>query len=273
MLSQSSRSSLRLSTWARPRLAGLPAAGVPTSPDALLRRFERALDGQRNALAAGSSAALGQVPGDRALDFSGRQQRLADAVLVLWRAESGLLRNEPLDLAAVAHTVVSERPAEAQGSGAYVSVSLQPAPVIGDARLTACLASSLLDNGLRHNLPGSPGAPGGSSGGHGGSYGSYGWVHVFTGTRRGCAILSVVNSGPLIRPADIGWLLEPFHRRTREPAAGLGGLGLGLTLVKSIAQAHGARLCVRALPAGGLDVEVRFPRPPAGWRGQFQGGR
>ena len=53
-------------------------------------------------------------------------------------------------------------------------------------------------------------------------------------------------------------LLEPFERGGR--AYDGRGAGLGLSIVKAIAEAHGGRVALMARPGGGLDVEIALPR-------------
>ncbi len=71
-------------------------------------------------------------------------------------------------------------------------------------------------------------------------------------------MLSVVNSGPVIAPAEVERLLQPFQRLSPDRTSRGDGLGLGLSIVKALAEAHGATLNVRTRPEGGLDVEVSF---------------
>ena len=85
-----------------------------------------------------------------------------------------------------------------------------------------------------------------------------------TGSQGGCALLAVANTGPGIAPAEVGRLFEPFQRLGAE-RTGRDGLGLGLSIVRAIADAHQARLRARAAAAGGLDIQVRFPLCPSGW--------
>jgi signal transduction histidine kinase len=66
----------------------------------------------------------------------------------------------------------------------------------------------------------------------------------------------------VVPSADVPLLFEPFRRaeqRSRGPGE---GAGLGLSIVDSIARAHGADTHARANPDGGLTIRVRFPRRP-----------
>jgi signal transduction histidine kinase len=180
----------------------------------------------------------------RVLAAGEQQERLIEALLTLARSQRGLGRREPVELAAITGDAVQSRLAEAGRRGLTVHDDLSPGLALGDARLAERLVANLLDNALRHNTPG-------------------GWVRVRTGSRAGHAVLSVANSGPAIAPAQLGGLFEPFQRLGADRTGGHDGLGLGLSIVRAIADAHQARLRARALPAGGLDVQIRFPAIPA----------
>jgi signal transduction histidine kinase len=70
----------------------------------------------------------------------------------------------------------------------------------------------------------------------------------------------VTNTGPMIPLAEIERLFQPFQRldpgRTHH-----NGHGLGLSIVRAIANAHGATISAEPLPAGGISVDVAFPPP------------
>jgi len=169
------------------------------------------------------------------------QERLIEALLTLARSQRGLDRREPVDLAAIADRVLRARWPEAESRGLTVTASLQAAPALGDAPLTERLVTNLVDNAVRHNVPG-------------------GAVDVATGTWAGRAILSVFSGGPPIPPDQVGRLFQPFQRGVpRDRTGGRNGLGLGLSIVTAIAEAHGAWLQAHALPDGGLGVRVGFP--------------
>ncbi|MDR3036645.1 MAG: HAMP domain-containing histidine kinase [Kitasatospora sp.] len=178
----------------------------------------------------------------RVLAAGEQQERLIEALLTLARSQRGLGRREPVDLAAITDDAMRSRLAEAGRRGLAVRADLGPAAALGDVPLAERLAANLLDNAVAHNTPG-------------------GWVRVRTGSRDGHAVLSVANSGPVIAPAQLGRLFEPFQRLGAD-RTGDDGLGLGLSIVRAIADAHQATLRARALPAGGLDIQIRFPALP-----------
>jgi signal transduction histidine kinase len=171
------------------------------------------------------------------------QEHLIEALLTLASSEGGPGQHEPLDLAAITSADLdAARPAISR-LGLDVAADLQPAILDGDPLLVQQLVANLIDNGVRHNIPG-------------------GDIRVATTTSHGRAVLSVTNSGPLIPPAEVDRLFQPFQRLGPRPARRDGGHGLGLSIVRAIATAHGAATAARARPGGGLAVDVTF-LPPA----------
>ena len=55
-------------------------------------------------------------------------------------------------------------------------------------------------------------------------------------------------------------MFEPFHRLEQSRNRDSGGTGLGLTIARDIAQAHGGTLVLTNLPGGGLEAALRLPR-------------
>lgn len=162
-------------------------------------------------------------------------ERLIEALLVLARNDQARALTDPLDLAAVTEDALEARAA----SGITTTTTLYEAPVTGDQVLLERLVANLLDNAERYNIAG-------------------GTVSVSTTTDNGASLVRVVNTGQVVPPGQVERLFLPFTRlddRTRHD-----GFGLGLTLVSSIAAVHGGTVHATAMPAGGLDVTVRFPR-------------
>ena len=72
-------------------------------------------------------------------------------------------------------------------------------------------------------------------------------------------VLTVRNTGPEVPEGCIGELFEPFRRLHATRTRSADGAGLGLSIVASIARAHGAEVTARPNPGGGLELTVRFP--------------
>jgi signal transduction histidine kinase len=181
------------------------------------------------------------------LEAADRTQALLDSLMVLARSQQALPRLEPVDLASAAHTAVEVTAREAAARRVGVHLDVEPAPLTGDPALVERLVANLVENAVRHNVMG-------------------GDVRVMV--RPG--LVHVENTGPEIRPQDVARLAEPFERLHRDCSGP--GAGLGLSIVRAVADAHGARLELAPRPGGGLVAEVAFtaPRraapPPAGAR-------
>jgi signal transduction histidine kinase len=177
-----------------------------------------------------------------AIDAGKDQEQLIDALLTLARSQRGLDHREPVDLAAVVREALAVHEPSAEANGLQLDATLDQAEVPGNARLIHRLASNLIENAIRHNI-------------------TRGHVEVKLAASTTEATLTVTNTGPPVSPDQVSRLLEPFQRaapdRTASPN-GL-GLGLGLSIVADIAEAHGATLEVRPRPEGGLTVAVSFP--------------
>lgn len=234
--------------------------------DGLLARLQAAFEAQRRFVASAShelrtpltlNRALLEValadPGAGADDLritceellaAGEQQeRLVEALLTLATTEHGLDRAEEFDLAEISTRALRSHREQAERRGLRLDVSLGDAIVRGDPDLAERMAANLVDNAIRYNVPG-------------------GSVRVRTETAGDHAVLTVANTGPLVPPDKAGQLFEPFQRLVEDRISHPDGHGLGLSIVRSIATAHGADLDVRLPPSGGLIARVRFR--PAG---------
>jgi signal transduction histidine kinase len=177
------------------------------------------------------------------LASNAEQERLLEALLTLASSEAGPGPPEALDLAAITSAALAAARPGISRLGLSVHADIQPAILDGDRLLVQQLVANLIDNAVRHNIPG-------------------GDVQVATGTDGGHAVLAVTNSGQVIPPADVDRLFQPFQRLGPRPARRDGGHGLGLSIVRAIATAHGATIGARARPEGGLAVNVAFLPPP-----------
>jgi signal transduction histidine kinase len=183
---------------------------------------------------------------ERVLAIGEQQERMIEALLTLARGERRLERREQLRLQSILNTVVRERNDDFVRRGLRLETKLEDAPASGDPRLVERLVANLVDNAIVHNTAG-------------------GWVTATSTLEGGQAIVRVCNSGPTIAPEELEQLTRPFHRlgTARTGHGDDRGHGLGLSIIAAIATAHGATLDFQAQPAGGLQVEVRFPGPGA----------
>jgi signal transduction histidine kinase len=169
--------------------------------------------------------------GEDALGTCKEMERLLEACLTLARGRDALQRREPIDLASLVGDAL-----RSQVRPSLTTVAaLEPARTSGDPNLVERLVANLVSNAIRHNIPD-------------------GRVEVTTRTASGRAVLSIANSGPLIAPARVPLLFTPFNA---SPVSR--GIGLGLAIVRAVAELHDATVVARARARGGLGVDVSFP--------------
>ena len=75
----------------------------------------------------------------------------------------------------------------------------------------------------------------------------------------GAARLSVRDTGPGIAPADAERIFQPFVRLDAARGRETGGAGLGLTIARSIVEAHGGTLSLESAPGAGSEFTIRIP--------------
>ncbi len=176
-------------------------------------------------------------------DGSDRANALVDSLLLLARteAQSGrkLSTKQPADLASCATSALAAMSREIQRIHVTVETDLAPAPVVGDPGLLDRLAGNLVENAVRYNH-------------------LHGNIWMSTGGDDERSWLVVRNTGFDVEPADVPRLFEPFRRGGRERTGGRGS-GLGLSIVRAIADAHGGTVTATANVDGGLEVTLSLP--------------
>ena len=176
-----------------------------------------------------------------ALDQS---EALIDGLLTLARSDRGLTTYALVDLEAASQDAIDQVATAARVSNIVIDADLSPSPTVGDRVLLERLVANLLDNAVRYNLSG-------------------GWVKVVTTTDEDASCITVSNSGPLVPESALVSLLEPFTRLDGRVSNGQ-GVGLGLSIVTSVVNAHHGHLHTEALPNGGMKISVRLPKTAPG---------
>jgi signal transduction histidine kinase len=237
--------------------------------DDMLERLDRSFDGQRRFVANAShelrtplaiNRALVEVAvtrpnaspdiqqlGDTLLAVNARHERLIDGLLTLADSETEIADPADVDLRDVAAHVLDQSGLDQSGldqsaaDGLSVRRELAPAPTHGDPVLLERLVQNLVENAIRHNVPS-------------------GWLSVTTGVCDGRATVTVTNTGPVVAPYDIDVIFEPFRRLGGDRVRSERGFGLGLSIVRAVARAHGGEVTAAPRDAGGLVVAVGLPR-------------
>ncbi|MBB5790677.1 sensor histidine kinase [Jiangella mangrovi] len=231
--------------------------------DAMLERLDHSFDAQRRFVANAShelrtplavnrtllEVALGDpsVSDDlkrlapTILATNERSERLVEGLLTLARSEQAVTAPEPVDLREIAAYVLQQERREASARSVTVTSALEPAATTGNAVLLERLVANLVRNAVVHGGDGAE-------------------VRVWTGPdpAGGGVALQVENTGPVLAPYEVGGLFEPFRRGNGRTAGG-DGVGLGLSIVRSVAHAHGGTATAHARDDGGLLVRVALP--------------
>jgi signal transduction histidine kinase len=230
--------------------------------DTMLGRLARSFDGQRRFVANAShelrtpltiNRTLVDVAvrrpdatedvkrlGESLLLVNARHERLIDGLLALTEGEQAVLDRRPFDLTDVAEHVLDQAAAEAAEREVTMHRLLDSAPTAGEAVLVERLVQNLVENAIRHNHP-------------------KGEVWVTTRRRTEQVELVVANTGLQVPPYEIETIFEPFRRLHGDRLRSDRGSGLGLSIVRVIAEAHGGTVTARPRDEGGLTITVELP--------------
>ncbi|MDW4906569.1 HAMP domain-containing sensor histidine kinase [Streptomyces sp. ADMS] len=182
-----------------------------------------------------------QQLGKTLLATNERSEQLVEGLLLLARSDNQIVERKPVDLAEVATQAVDQTHAEADAKGVEFGGKRDPAVVQGNGVLLERIALNLVQNAVRYNV-----AEGG-------------WVEVTTEVQHGQAVLVVSNTGPVVPAYEIDNLFEPFRRLRTERTGSDKGVGLGLSIARSVARAHGGHISAQPREGGGLVMRVALP--------------
>lgn len=190
---------------------------------------------------------------DRVLQQSDRMRELVEDLLLLARLDAGRAeQRRAVDLVEVTVDAVTDATAAGRDHTWSADLPQHPLTVDGDPRQLGQLLSNLLSNARKHTPPGSH-------------------VRVRLDREADRAVLSVEDDGPGIDPELLPRLFDRFVRAdpARVAGGGLGGqdagtegsTGLGLSIVRSVARAHGGEARVSSAP-GRTVFTVDLPLAP-----------
>ncbi|MGH3417082.1 MAG: ATP-binding protein, partial [Actinocrinis sp.] len=184
---------------------------------------------------------------------SARMGVLVDELLLLARLDSGRpLGRGPVDLGALARDAARDSQAAGPQWPVEVTVrvegeesddpALQRVEVCGDADRLRQLLANLLANVRAHTPPGTP-------------------TSISVRRIGETAVVEVADAGPGLTAEQQAKVFERFYRAdaSRKRGDGAGGSGLGLSIVASVAEAHGGAARVRSLPGRGTVFTIRLP--------------
>lgn len=190
---------------------------------------------------------------ERLYSVNTRAIDLTEALLLLSRANRQSFAREPVDLSLLAEEATETLLPFAERHGLTVEISGETTITVGSRALLLQLATNLVHNAIVHNLP------------------VRGTVWVATSAHPDAVVLVVENTGEAIDPRLVATLAEPFRRGTERVSTDHAGVGLGLAIVESIAQAHDGTLNLTPRAAGGLRATVRLPAATPRAAGEVRG--
>ncbi|GAA4182864.1 ATP-binding protein [Streptosporangium oxazolinicum] len=175
-----------------------------------------------------------------------RVDNLMEGFLDLARAQHGELRDSaPVSLGAlVFESLTTWAPDIARRNLTVEVLAQDTAWTRGSPTLLSRMVNNVIANAVVHNR-------------HGGS------IRLATRTGNDSARLTVETDGPILDPAQVARLAEPFRRLAADRTGSETGSGLGLSIVAAVVSAHDGVLDLRARPEGGLRVTVSLPLAPA----------
>ncbi|RKN06862.1 sensor histidine kinase [Streptomyces radicis] len=178
--------------------------------------------------------------GNTLLATNERSEQLVEGLLLLARSENELVDRKPVDLSEVADQAVEQVREEARRRGVEMSGVRHQVFVHGNGVLLERIALNLVQNAVRYNVPD-------------------GWVRVDVEARPGQAMLVVENTGPVVPAYEVDNMFEPFRRLRTQRTGSDKGVGLGLSIVRSVARAHGGYVVAEPRESGGLVMRVAIP--------------
>ena len=171
---------------------------------------------------------------------SKRLERLVDDLLALARLRQGILefRTEPVDLAEVLLEADERLRPLAEGAGVGLAIDAGGDGVVtADHGRVLQIATNLIENAIRVTPKGG----------------------TVTATSA-AGSFTIADSGPGIPPEEIADAFERFHLRDRLGRGAAAGAGVGLAIVRELAEGMGGSVAVESPPGEGARFTVRLPR-------------
>ncbi len=209
-----------------------PLASILTAGTTLLGRLPAADDEERQLL-------------ETVVQETERMNSLVTNLLSVTRLESGNVRlnKTPEALEDLIYGVLSRFSTRLERRDVEVDIAAELPLVPLDAALLDQVLVNLIDNALRYTPPGSPLA-----------------IRAAPGEAE--VVLEICDRGPGIAADERERVFEKFYRGRRSRPSD-GGTGLGLTICRAVAHAHGGRIAIGAREGGGTRIELCLPCPAA----------
>jgi two-component system, OmpR family, sensor kinase len=175
---------------------------------------------------------------------SERMSVLVEDLLLLARLDEGRpLRHEPVELDEVVREAVDA--AQAVDPSGSIALETERVSVVGDHDRLRQIVDNLLANIRAHTPTDTP-------------------VRVSVARDDSSAVIEVSDEGPGMSDEELERVFERFYRADPSRSRASGGIGLGLSIVAAVAEAHGGRADARSEPDGGATFRIVLPLPNDG---------
>ena len=168
-----------------------------------------------------------------------RLSGMVDSLLKLTSLEQ-VPRTDRIELSELLHQVTEDVSSLFSGKGMHISTEAAPGSIQGSRELLRRALFNLVENAVKYGPEG-------------------GEVQIHAEPDGANAAITVSDQGPRIPPELRERIFEPFFRLDTARSRDLGGTGLGLALVRAIAEVHGGSVSVEEGPAGGNQFLLRLP--------------
>ncbi|NOZ57420.1 MAG: HAMP domain-containing protein [Calditrichaeota bacterium] len=172
-----------------------------------------------------------------------RLNKLVEDLLLLTRADEGKipLAREPVSLDELLNSLLEDARTLASGKEQKIHTEITTCGTVqGDRNRLYQLFLNLVDNAVKYSQPGAT-------------------IRITCERRGARVVVAVQDDGPGIPPEDLPLIFDRFYRVDKSRSRELGGSGLGLSICKWIAEAHGGSITVQSQPGQGTRVEVSLP--------------
>lgn len=162
--------------------------------------------------------------------------RLINSILEYVESDGRILSVEPIDLTSLLQSMVDDL----HDRGIDIKLSASPVNVQGDLLLLRRLFANLIDNAVKFASR----------------------VAISLTSTPTQAVVKIADDGPGMTPADLARAFDPFFRGERSRIRTTGGIGLGLSIARSVADAHSGQIVLSNKAGGGFEVCISLPREP-----------
>lgn len=175
---------------------------------------------------------------------------IAESLFAISRLDAGEAKMESaaLDMADLVSSTAEQMQLLAEEKHIAMEIeAIRPVPVSGDRTRLKQAVVNLLDNAVKYTLPG-------------------GKIHVRVLAVGATAIFEIRDNGMGISKTALPHVFERFYRDEEARQQDIGGAGLGLSIVRSVVQAHGGHVDIQSAIGTGTKVTVELPLAEQGKR-------